>query len=101
MNETTTHEMIMNSYFDFLYTKALYECIWNVVKQSCYGCEVEHPSQVHHACILYDTREGIEIFFNQLISTVKEDDNLLSWSEIVDHLKICPELLDLQLEKGS
>lgn len=61
MNESTAHVMIMNSFFDFVYAKALYECLGHVVKQNCYGCEVNHPSQVQHSCIMYDKQEHIEI----------------------------------------
>jgi hypothetical protein len=86
----------MNSYFDFVYAKALYECLGDVVKQECYGCEVDHPSQVQHSCIMYDTHEHIEMYFHKLMSTVSEDQIRLAWSDIVDSLNICPELVALQ-----
>lgn len=96
MNDSTAHVMIMNSYFDFLYAKALYECLSITVKRECYGCEVDHPSQVQHACVMYDQDEHISMYFEKLLDSVNEDDILFSWSEIVDTMNILPELLALQ-----
>ena len=74
----------------------MYEHLGNIVKLMCYGCEVDHPSQNQHSCIMNDRQEHIEMYFEKLLSAVNEDDILLSWSDIMDTLNIFPELLALQ-----
>ena len=96
MDVPTTHVMIMNSYFDFIYAKAMYEHLGNTVKRMCQGCEVDHPSQKQHSCVMNDSQEHIEMYFETLLSAVNEDDILLSWSDTMNALTICPELLALQ-----
>lgn len=96
MNESTAHVMVMNSYFDFVYAKALYEQLGKIVKQECYGCEVDHPSQVQHSCVMHDSDEHVGMYFDLLLAAVNEDLILLSWSEIMESLNICPELLAMQ-----
>ena len=44
---------------------------------------------------MYDQEESIYMYFDDLISAVKGDSILLSWSEIVDTLEISPELVAL------
>lgn len=87
--------MLMDSYFDFMYAKAMHECLPTIVKENCYGCEVDHPSQLQHACLIYDHEESIYMYFDELLSAVNEDSILLSWSEIVDALEISPEVVAL------
>ena len=61
--------------------------------QNCYGCEVDHPSQLQHHCLMYDSEEHTYMYFDELMTVVDEDNILLCWSEIVDTLDIPPELL--------
>ena len=93
MNDTSAQIMLMDSYFDFLYARALYNCLAPTVKQNCYGCEVDHPSQLQHYCLMYDVEEHIYMYFDDMMAAVDEDNILLSWSEIVDTLDVPPELL--------
>ena len=95
MNESSSNVIFMDSYFDFIYAKAMHECLPTIIRENCYGCEVDHPSQLQHHCLMYDREESIYMYFEELLSAVNEDDILLSWSEIVDTLDISPELVVL------
>ena len=44
---------------------------------------------------MYDQEESIYIYFDELLTAVKGNNILLSWSEIVDTLEISPELVAL------
>lgn len=46
--------MLMNSYFDFVYAKALPGVKHKVIQMNCYGCLVDHPSEHQHDCIMSD-----------------------------------------------
>jgi len=40
---------------------------WEVLKLECYGCQVEHPSQRQHQCLMRDIEENVEqLFFTML-----------------------------------
>ena len=93
MNESSSKVMLMDSYFDFMYAKAMYECLPTIIKENCYGCEIDHPSQRQHHCLMYDQEESIYMYFEELLTAVKQDEILLSWTEIVDSLDISPELV--------
>lgn len=93
MNESTAHVMIMNSYFDFVYAKAMHDQLGSVVRQECYGCQVDHPSQVQHSSVMFEENENIKMYFDHLLTAVSENEFFFSWCEIMDALSICPELL--------
>ena len=48
------------------------------VLHDCYGCEVEHPSQIQHDCLMLLMSERIEMYFEEawtaldFINTVPE-----------------------------
>ena len=89
----------MDSYFDFMYAEALHHYFPTIVRQNCYGCKGNHPSQLQHSCIIYDDEEHIYMYFDELLSAIDEDSILLSWSEIVDTLEKSPELVPVVLHK--
>ena len=88
--------LLMESYFDFLYAKALQEGLNDVVSKNCYGCEVDHPSQVQHSCLMLDEEQHIDVYFEELQVGVKQDEILLAWMEVVDDLDISPEIIGMQ-----
>lgn len=95
MYEQTAHVMKMKSYFGLMYAKAIYDQLDSVVKQQYYGCEVDHPSQVQHN-IMLETKEHTDMYFDQLLSSVSENEIYLSCCEIMEALCTCPELFALQ-----
>lgn len=55
-----TNVLLMNSYFDFIYAKAIIGVRDVVVKSKCYGCLIDHPSQSEHDCIMDDFLKDAE-----------------------------------------
>lgn len=94
-----TSVMLMNSYLDFLYAKALHvlEVKYTVIKNNCYGCMIDHPSQNQHDCIVSDLiqEHSIALYFDDMLLVVDEKKILLAWEEIVQGLKISQEVIDL------
>jgi hypothetical protein len=93
----STSVMMMNSYFDFVYAKALHEVKGLTVRKHCYGCEINHPSQKEHDCIMIsdDEEYQIEFYFNNMIKDVNEQDIIKSWEEIMEISNISPEIIHL------
>ena len=95
MNDTSSKVMLMDSYFDFIFAKAMFECLPTIIRDNYYGCEIDHPSQLQHHCVMYDQEESIYMYFEELLTVVNQDEILLSWTDIVDSLDISPELVAL------
>ena len=49
---------------EFLYNKTILELLNDVVMEYCYGCEVDHPSQVQHTCLMWTWVEHLDTYFN-------------------------------------
>ena len=56
---TSDSVLLMGSYFDFIYAKALYEVKAATIERSCYGCEINHPSQ--NDCLINDGRNRNDV----------------------------------------
>ena len=95
----STSVALMNSYFDFVYAKALCEVMGMVTRQLCYGCQMDLPSQKDHDCIMDtdpdDDEYKIERYFSDMLNAVNEKNILQSWEEIVRISNISSEMIDL------
>ena len=90
--QSSTHVMLMNSYFQFVYAKAIINVKHKVVKQKCYGCFIDHPSQSEHDCIMTDLinddEHAYEFYFEEMLEEVDETKVLLAWEDLVQGLSI-------------
>ena len=98
--QPATSVLLMNSYFDFVYAKALYEVKKLTMKKSCYGCEINHPSQRHHDCLMEwdntdDDEYRLDFYFEDMVKEVDEATILQAWEDIVRISNISPEVIDL------
>lgn len=93
----STSVMLMNSYFDFVYAKALCQVKGTAVRKNCYGCQMNHPSQKQHDCIMItdDDEYQIDFYFEEMLKEVNEKDIIQSWEDIVRVSNISPEVIDL------
>jgi predicted nucleotidyltransferase len=74
---------LLESYFDFFYAKAILEETLRTTKKKCDGCRVESLSQRHHTCLSRTTREQLEIYFEDILLYVDENDILSKWEDAV------------------
>ena len=92
--------MLMRSYFDFVYAKALLGVKRLARKKHCYGCSIDHPSQTQHDCIMDLEEEGdeeyyIDFYFDTMLKEVNEDDILKSWGDIMKISNISPGVIEI------
>lgn len=75
-------------------TEALQSLIYNQVHKDCYGCRVNHPSQVQHVLCLYtNTEEWTELYIQKAIQRLDVFKVMEKWY---------PELVTLtDSEKGD
>ena len=43
----------MLSIYNVEFAQQVRKGLGELVKKHCYGCEVEHPSQTHHTCLMW------------------------------------------------
>ena len=91
--------LLMRSYFDFIYAKALGEVMNLVRKKHCHGCTIDHPSQKQHTCLTDfddDDKECfINFYFDSMLQDVDESDILKSWEDVMKISNISSELMEL------
>ncbi len=86
--------LLLDSYFDFMYARNILSKKRDIVTKMCYGCTVDHPSQVHHTCLMDSDEQHIDTYFEVMLEAVNEEEVLRQWSTAVDTLEdISPELL--------
>jgi hypothetical protein len=94
---TSASVMMMRSYFDFLYAKALCEVKTMTVRKNCYGCQTNHPSQREHDCLMIcdDEEYQLEFYFEDMLKEVDENAIIRSWEEMMAISNITPEMVFL------
>lgn len=60
----------------------------------CYGCVVDHPSQIQHQCVILSDEEKVQLCFNDMLQKVDENEILQKWDEAINDLDcISPEIV--------
>lgn len=90
MNEV----LLLDSYFDFFYAKAITSSMYSVFKKMCFGCKKGYLSQMDHSCLSLSDREQLELYFDDIIKVIDEDEILIKWNEAVSCMAdISPALI--------
>ena len=48
----------------FSYAKRIQDRLPVVAREHCYGCEINHPSQIQHTCLMCTDLEHLELYFD-------------------------------------
>lgn len=67
-------ERYFKDILQFLYARVILEQLNYVVKENCYGCEVDHPSQIQHTCIMLTKLEHLDTYFDTTFNKIDEKD---------------------------
>ena len=67
------------TFYLFKYAESLIERTRDLAKERCYGCEVDHPSQTHHTCLMWTDEEHFNIYFDDAFDTLDKDLVLAKW----------------------
>ena len=58
-----------------LYAKHVIKVLPEIIKEKCFGCQVEHPSQKHHdVCLMMEKDEKIEICMDDALQRINEEE---------------------------
>jgi len=81
-------ERFLKHTLDFLYARTILDLLNDVVKENCYGCEVDDPSQVHHTCLMWTQIEHLYIYFDLVYDKIKYDDIVVKFRKEVEMMDI-------------
>lgn len=80
-------DRLMRHILKYLYARMVLDLLPHVVIENCYGCEVDHPSQVQHTCLMWTKMEHLGIYFDTVYKKIDEKD-------IVNKMKNQADLMD-------
>ena len=73
---------LLESYFDFCYAKSIKDML-TVFKQKCFGCLHDSLSQTDHTCLTFSRKEQLELYFDEVLQHLDENEILRQWEETV------------------
>lgn len=76
---------------NFLYARSILGVLDDVVKEHCYGCEIDHPSQTQHTCLMWTKAEHLDIYFDKAFEKV-------IYASIVSKMRKQVEIMDIPLD---
>ena len=79
-------ERIMYHTLKYLYARMVLDFLTDVV--NCLGCEVNHPSQTQHTCLMWTNMEHLDIYFDVAYKKIDEKDIASRMKDQVDIMDI-------------
>ena len=75
----------MEMQLKYSYAKQLVNKIKSLLTEKCYGCQVSHPSQIHHdVCLMMTTEEQITLTYDEAVNRMNDDGySLYWWDELI------------------
>ena len=83
--ELKTQSLLMNIY-SFIFARKIGEELADVAKGNFYGCQIDHPSQTHHSCLMLSEIEHLYSYYQEATGKVNTRDLFCLWKQEV---KIC------------
>jgi hypothetical protein len=84
-------ERFLKHTMEFLYARTILELLNDVVKENCYGCEVDHPSHVQHTCLMWTQVEHLDTYFNLTFEKI-------IYENMVSKLRNEVEIMDIPID---
>ena len=58
-----------------------------IVRELCYGCSVDHPSQIHHnVCLMMETKEPIRLCLDIALEKLNHENVIAKWIKRSKHM---------------
>ena len=83
----------MSTVLLFSLVEVIEEMIEKLKKSTCAGCEIDHPSQTRHTCIMRDAQEHLNMHFDRVYQSFQLMDALKAYKEKSDKLNISCEVI--------
>ena len=77
----------MLSIYNVEFAQQVRKGLGELVKKHCYGCEVEHPSQTHHTCLMWTESEHSDAYFEGALDTVDRKAVIDKWTAALKRIE--------------
>ena len=91
MEDESESSRLLSEHFLTLYSKALLKHTESVARRHCCGCEVDHPSQSRHSCLMWPVAEKVCTYFDEIVDCVDADSVTRRW---------CVDIASFAIDKG-
>lgn len=71
MSEKRCRQMIQS--YNMIFAMTIVDLLSEIVTEECYGCSVDHPSQVQHSCIMETPRTHLWVYFDLAVEKVNKE----------------------------
>lgn len=88
---STLNRKILQTVLMYSFAAVLEDYIAKKKKSTCYGCEIEHPSQKEHDCMMMTEQEHLDRHFENAFNDFTMLDVLLVFKDRVKLVNIRPE----------
>ena len=93
MDNAKCYYGLLDHEFLFIYARTMHKNIEKVTREQCYGCQIDHPLQTQHPCIMWCEEEKLTNYFTEIMASVNEEEVLQQWSDNVERLDVPPYFL--------
>jgi hypothetical protein len=66
--------LLISNIFHLVYAEQCVTPIYAERKEQCYGCETNHPSQIHHDCLMLSEEESWNLFYDNAKDAVDAEE---------------------------
>ena len=78
----------------FTYARKVREEVGHLIREHCFGCRPDHPSQRNHPCLMMSEFEHLNIYFDDAMENVKCEEVLNLWKKETQLTDISETLKD-------
>ena len=98
MMESNEHYsvLLLDSYFDFCYSRTIVDVMFDVMKNKCSGCVRGDLSQLYHSCMSMSTEQRLKYHFEDILQEIDENEIIVKWQTAVSIIDgISPGLINM------
>lgn len=77
ISEKRCRQMIKS--YNMIFAMTIVDLISEIVTEECYGCSVDHPSQVQQSCIMETPRTHLWMYFDLAVEKVNNEIVMEKW----------------------
>ena len=85
----------LDSVLNFCYAEQIFKNTNEVANSKCRGCEVDHPSQTRHQCLMLCQYGKLEFYFEDILESIDQYEVIRKWKQQVSVMNIPSDFVDM------
>ena len=82
------YETQLLSSYNMVYAREVADVLWEVVREHCNGCIINHESQHQHSCIMLSELQHLELYYELALEKVGIEVIMPKWKEEIKYWNI-------------